>query len=239
MKKLHTDRGIQTLLIQGFQQWRKGKEELEIPDDEYRRIITSQNRIGWVELFRGQFSIAWSNAQSEYYRKSQSKHTGTFWTTAIINHIWGQWEHLWELRNEAQHGRDRSHRHAIRKKVALEKLRYIYERKDQYLPLDRDILLDSVEEHATKPLYVIENWIALNWEVLMASRISAENNAIQNVQPLTTYFTTTKTPDTNKKKHSEKKQYTPPTRKKKTRKMIIAQIKKTFHPITKFFTKAK
>ena len=228
LKLLKTEPGLAALLIMGITAWRNGDNEIPLDTDEHRGIISSQNRIGWVELFRGRFSNGWATLQSEFYHKSGLARTGDFWTSSVITTIWGEWEHLWDIRNDAQHGTDKRHRNTIRRQYALEKLRHIYNRRDDLLPIDRSLLYDSIEEHETKPTSTIENWINMHWDLFQASWQEAEKNSTANTNPITKFFHHNKpSQSTTSQLHNSTSQ----TKKHRSRKMIA----KLIHPITKFF----
>ena len=85
-----------------------------IYDDEFTRLITQQNQIGWHNIFLGRFSGEWEMLQENHYRtqpnyNSKKSPRGSRWQVAIIGTIWSQWYTVWVLRNSDVHGVDSTH----------------------------------------------------------------------------------------------------------------------------------
>ena len=102
--------------------------------------------------------------------------------------IWQQWDVLWKERNDIQHGTDPASRRLIRTQQALTELWHIYNRKHLYVPSDRNFLFETYEEHAAKPLYVVESWLAFYRGVFKSSMKEAERESTTHTKSLHTYF---------------------------------------------------
>jgi len=57
------------------------------------------------------------------------------------------------------HGRDTAEAIQLKRRYVIQDLTAIYESRDQLLPRDRDIVMESVEVHAQKTTRQIRNWI--------------------------------------------------------------------------------
>lgn len=93
---------------------------IAFPQDA-RRLIQSQNAIGWRQILRGCFSHEWQNIQNNYYmkHKAKSKYNGSQWQKQFITMIWEQWFQLWAIRNGEVHGTTTMLRaHAQRREMA-------------------------------------------------------------------------------------------------------------------------
>jgi len=82
-------------------------EELMSSDlpTQYQLLVTQQNWIGWIQIFRGHWSNKWKT-QHEKWRKSHSNvsryQQGENWLSGLREYYLGGWLYLWKLQNDKQ-----------------------------------------------------------------------------------------------------------------------------------------
>ena len=121
---------------------------------------------------------------------------GGAWTAAMICELWEQWFLVWTTRNDAVHGYDQMTRLTQIKIRNQQKLRAIYDKRDEMEPRVRDELLYSrVEEHLEHHTHSsIQNWIAVYESTITQSIKRAAMRAIQGTRPIRSYFATGRPP---------------------------------------------
>ena len=121
-------------------------------------------------------------------KKHQGRDDGNNWTTAVICECWTNWYSLWEMRNLVIHGRNVAEVNQLKRRYAVQDLNAIYEMRDQLLPRDRDLLMESAEVHATKTTRQIRNWITTFRPIIQHSVKTAAKHAITGVKSIREYF---------------------------------------------------
>lgn len=198
--KLHTRPKLRDLLLDGISGWFASPD----PDtyqlqqsgyaDEFKRLISQQNKIGWKHVFLGRFSMEWSNLQDIYYTTrpdSQQSRKGSTWQVAIINCLWDQWSALWDSRNKDVHGVDARQSASIARQNALRTLRELYDLRDQVEPSARELLMKDIRDHAARSTWHLKTWITINESTLRASYQRAKRLAISGMRSLRSYWSGT------------------------------------------------
>ena len=166
IEAFHTTHATHPLLHHVFRealtQWFQG----EAPDEvspvlfpaDVRKLILSQNAIGWRQIFRGRFSQEWQRIQTAYYlkhkHKSPSKRTGERWQKQFIITIWELWFRLWALRNGEVHGTTHETRSQAQRREVDRQLTEIYASR-MFMDPETQILLETSQDiQAQKPTHV-------------------------------------------------------------------------------------
>ena len=187
MKMLQTEPALQSLFLQGLKAWRNiNTLPVSHLPRELREVLQEQDNIGWRQIFNGRISSKWARIQEQF--ETTHNLPNQRWGSKIMEVIWQQWDVLWKERNDIQHGTDPASRRLIRTQQALTELRHIYNRKHLYVPSDRNLLFETYEEHAAKPLYVVESWLAFYCGVFKSSMKEAERESTTHTKSLHTYF---------------------------------------------------
>ena len=183
---------LQTILLDGLTEWLEGRTiSAAVYPPQYGHLIHQQTAIGWRQMFNGRLSAEWANLQDDHLHanKLASKtRSGTLWTTNIITAIWAQFEVIWKLRNEVIHGHDSHSRGLIRRQTAEFQLKSIYDRRAEYLPRDRKVLFESIDQHLQLPTTAILNWVIIHQPMFSDSRIQFRKNSTTGVREITHYF---------------------------------------------------
>ena len=117
----------------------------------YANLITNQNAIGWIQLYRARWTREWVHLQDDY--KSRHRHDfatglpGPSWVLGAGRLLIDQWLQLWKLRNSQRHGRDQATHAQTRQQVATSELHELYSYRDRVCPADRSLFHDSVVAH--------------------------------------------------------------------------------------------
>jgi hypothetical protein len=91
--------------------------QFEGPED-IQHLALEQERIGWHQLLFGKFVKEWRTVQEAYLAATKTPlkihNHGVRWTCHLIHAIWREVRQLWDIRNEARHGKDKDARYARR-----------------------------------------------------------------------------------------------------------------------------
>ena len=170
---------------QALEKWVNGEifDVTTVPS-KYHASFLSQNRIGWANWFRGRISKEFRSLLPQRDKKKG-------FLFLVINKTIDEWCILWKLRNDTVHGATSTARTTEKRNRIHAELEHIYARRDQYLEKDKDILLESVEEHKTLSLSSIQNWMLLYKHQLIESAKISKKMALKGVHLITNYFSFT------------------------------------------------
>ena len=193
-KQQHAPPDIVTAFINGWVSWMEN-EVVEIPPETSTAVQTAmrqQNEIGWHQLLHGRAVRAWRQTVAPPHtpRHGESKDsTETTWVTNMLDTIWTGWFNVWEARNEFVHGKTKTEKQDRKRAEIEQKIRMIYENKDKYLPSERRLLGDDVEEFIESKGYTaLANWERVWGPLLAKSAAECRLRALRGVRPIPTYF---------------------------------------------------
>ena len=160
--------------------------------ERYSKLIDSQNKIGWDQLYKGRWSTEWVRAHERFMQSqvhSGACKSASSWVLSIGRLLLDQWLELWKLRNEERHGKDKSQEDQIRQHRLHSELHELYTYKDQVCPTDRNIFHATAQDHLSQhtSLDIIENWISTYKESIKASAKQANTLGIQRNRTLFDY----------------------------------------------------
>ena len=161
--------------------------------ERYRTLITSQNSIGWDQLYKGRWSTNWKQAQDTFYHqrhRTQLVLSGQQWVLEMGRLMIDSWFELWKIRNEQRHGYEKTQQQQIKAVQLKTELQDIYTYRDKVCPDDTKLFHQNVEEHfSSHSLSSIETWIALHREAIKASAQQAARLGIQHNRTILDYPT--------------------------------------------------
>ena len=199
----HTQPALQRLLEDSLRQWMYYSLEEAVPYSprlaDYpralSRLIQSQTRIGWRQLFNGMFSREWSAHQDTHLFLSRDslpptarKLTGDVWQAKLISFLWDRWYQLWLIRNGALRGQDDATRQLADQRDIRRQLGAIYDQKHLMEPNVQELLCQDIQTHLQRPAWVTKNWLAIHVPLVQDSMRRVKTKAIQGVRSIRTYF---------------------------------------------------
>jgi hypothetical protein len=144
----------------------------------FRDIAVSQNRIGWMALFRGFWSHKWLDAHLAHVREvslrdptaqeKRSKHQDR-WLNTVSRFVMRKCHQLWKLRKNERHGVTPAEKAATLRVTAERELAAIYARRDDCEPRHRNLFLPTLVEHNRPTLSEIRNWISMHSLIIRIS----------------------------------------------------------------------
>ena len=142
------------LLITGLSKWLHNAPAI-FSDFKllYNSLIFCQTRIGWNQLFVGQFVLEWSNHQQDYLvlqSITSTKHSGTSWITGVTQILWMHVNSNWETRNADLHGIDETMRKQAQYPQAQREMEEIYSQCSLVQPCGCDVFYSNTNEHFQK-----------------------------------------------------------------------------------------
>ncbi|KAI2503536.1 hypothetical protein MHU86_10918 [Fragilaria crotonensis] len=197
--KWETRPGLRSILLDGIKGWFECDDpesyqlETAIYDDEYERLITQQNKIGWRHIFLGRFSCEWVDLQDAHYAtrpnyNSKKSKKGSKWQVAMIGRLWDNWYLLWESRNNDLHGADARLSALADRRNALQTLRELYALRNMYEPTVQELLMEDVRDHEAKSTWHIKTWLQINEPILRLSVKRATKLATSGMRSLKSYW---------------------------------------------------
>ena len=107
----------------------------------------------------------------------------------MLDTIWTEWFKVWEVRNKFVHGKTTTEKQERKQAEIEQKVRAIYESKEQYMPSERQLLGDSAEEFIkTRGYTALANWERVWGPLFAKSAAECRTKALQGVHTIPTYF---------------------------------------------------
>ena len=139
------DPALTNLLIKGIQAGLEQLNAMILPhtvSPHYQDLVHAQNEIGWLNLFRGRWAMAWRTCWSNSAAQ-RGDNQPTITASKIVKHcgqiLLSQWLNLWNLRNEECHGRDQEETKARIEQETQSMLQEIYSLRLGIMPVDQHI----------------------------------------------------------------------------------------------------
>ena len=140
----------------------------------YQHVITTQNKIGWDQVYRGRWSKTWISAQEAYQRRTSKNANSTLWMLGLGRLLIDQWLLVWHLRNEQRHGTDQLRHSQLQAQILHSQMRELYSYRHKVLPCDQHIFQESLESHIfNSSLDALESWIQTYQAAIQASLAQA------------------------------------------------------------------
>ncbi len=189
--KTATDPFLWQILESGIRRVQRGDvstiDERQYPTD-YQPLIQQQNRIGWIQLFRGRWVQQWGTLHEQWILgkdPSTIYKKGVDWTCAVGRVFMTSWLDLWHLRNTERHTRDETNRESNLRAIVCSQLIEIYSHRNSVRPVDRDLYqYATAEAHLNQgqSLEVLQDWCSDTYPAVLASvslaaRLGVQNNA--------------------------------------------------------------
>jgi hypothetical protein len=113
---------------------------------------------------------------------------GMSWSRSILSFVFTEWVTLWEARNKAVHGIDKSTRVQSKHSQALRELEILYSHRHNVLQRHRSLFYDNLAVHQEQPTRSIRQWLNSYKDLLLHSLKEAKIKSLQHVRPITNYF---------------------------------------------------
>ena len=134
-----------------------------------------QERIGWHQLLFGKFVKEWRTVQEAYLEATKTplkiNNHGVRWTCHLIHAIWREVRQLWDIRNEARHGKDKDTRYTRQHEQAARETQWLYKFRES-CPRNAQIIIfhPSLAVHMAveNDLQKLRGWLQLNRSTIPA-----------------------------------------------------------------------
>ena len=158
--------------------------------DNLRSISEQQTSIGWRQIFKGQFSLAWSIYQGRYYSRLDASTrtkvmTDQRWQTNLIKYIWNQWSLLWSMQNQDVHGADEATPRQIEREIVA---RELHDSKHLMEPRVQALLPSDMYQHFSQSTRLNKNWLHIHGPTMRESMKRAKDLAIRGTRSLRSFF---------------------------------------------------
>jgi hypothetical protein len=144
----------------------------------FHEIAQSQQRIGWMPIFRGFWSHKWLDAHISHVnsaslrdpkdQEQRSKHQDR-WLNKVSSFVMRQCHQLWLLRNIERHGVTPAEKAAALRTTAERELAQLYDRCADCEPRQRLLFCTTLAEHQCHNLTDIRNWISMHSSIIRIS----------------------------------------------------------------------
>lgn len=158
--------------------------------NRYHNLIQSQNKIGWLNLYRGKWSLEWRQLHNRYSARNAILHDGKTWVQKCGKYLIDRWLTLWKLRNDERHGADQIERRQKLKTTLTHQLEQYYSLQPEVVPFDRQLLFPftNAETHlqASTDMDGLQEWILDHTILAKASIQQAHQQQRQGTQDIRT-----------------------------------------------------
>ena len=162
----------------------------------YHNLITSQNTIGWIQLYRGRWSAEWANLHTAYTQDRQWKPelcNGTDWVSKCGDLLIEQWMNLWTIRNNERHGADEAQRRAKLTATLQQQMEHYYSQRNAVLPADKALLFPYADANShlksASNLEQLQEWILDNIPRTQASALQATRQHLLGTRDIRAWLT--------------------------------------------------
>ena len=185
-QSVHTDPVLVDILILGintsFDTVEFVKPELT---SKYDLLISSQDSIGWRNIFIGYFSSHLQTLQQEYLQTNHIDdvyYSSTHWTAKIISYFWEHWLNLWKLRNSYYHGRDKADKDLRLRAQTSAELEFLYQIKPHVEICNHDLYMESLSIHLMEPIGRQVLWLKMYKQLLLDSRAKLKQRTKEDIR---------------------------------------------------------
>jgi hypothetical protein len=145
----------------------------------FQAIAVSQNRIGWMAIFRGFWSHEWLVAHIAHVRsvplrdqkdqeETRNKHQGR-WLNSVSRFVMRKCHQLWKFRNNERHGVTPADKASALRITAERELAQLYDRQADCEPRHRNLFFTTLAAHNRQTLSEIRNWISMHSSIICIS----------------------------------------------------------------------
>jgi hypothetical protein len=144
----------------------------------FQDIAVSQNRIGWMSVFRGFGSKQWLEAHLSHVREvplwdpkdqaTRNKHQDR-WLNTVLQFVMRKCHQLWKLWNNERHGVTPAEKSTALRITAERELARLYDRRADCEPRHRNLFFETLETHHRQSLSKIRNWISMHSSIIRIS----------------------------------------------------------------------
>jgi hypothetical protein len=176
LTRLYTSHTLITFLKETLDRLLDGK--LISCTGTFHEIAKSQNRIGWMTIFRGFWSQKWLDAHIAHVKavplrdpkahNQRQKHQDR-WLNQVSSFVMRQCHELWLLRNTERHGLTPVEKAAALRTTAERELAILYSCCDDCKPRHRHLFFPTLVEHNRQTLTEIRNWISMHKSIIRIS----------------------------------------------------------------------
>ena len=151
-------------------------------------LISSQEDIGWEQLFLGRMSTLWQTLHMSHLvhqgYQITKRNSGTFWTASLIRIIWNHIHKVWIYRNEIRHGSSFSEQLEKQRQLCVAEVSMYYDYKSSgklSSNLPDHIFYPTLQEHLHKEskLSELDGWLS-NYRDLILSNVPTPLPTPQN-----------------------------------------------------------
>jgi hypothetical protein len=144
----------------------------------FQAIALSQNRIGWMSIFRGFWSHEWLDAHITHVRsvplrdqKAQETRNKNqdCWLNSVSRFVMRKCHQLWKLRNNQHHGVTPLEKASALRITAKRELAHLCAHRADCKPRHRNLVFTTLAAHNCQPLSEIRNWISMHSSIIRIS----------------------------------------------------------------------
>ena len=182
MRQLDTSPSLISLMQAGLTAYFNDTANEFQGNEDVMGLTAEQERIGWHQVLLGRMSCKWGQIQTHYLHSTQQTpqhhNHGSRWTQSMIQYIWHEVRLLWNIRNEARHGKDEETRQERELLQVQQETEWLYQSRPLCHPNIQSIIFHScVAEHfvVESSLQQLKAWIQLHKTTILSL---IESNAI-------------------------------------------------------------
>lgn len=127
------------------------------PVSDYKLLMQSQTKIGWINFLKGYPSKQWIYHQRRYNQEMyiEERPTDDMWLQHVYRILYTIYHDRWKTRNQIQHGIDQNYM----KKSLLQRIQTLYSFKQSLHTQDQHCFKKPVHEWETSHVTEMKKWI--------------------------------------------------------------------------------
>jgi hypothetical protein len=170
MKALEMKYDVEETFMTALCDWMENNEvDINKFSPRFKAALTSQDHIGWRQVFSGKLSQAWLRLQGDVTLKDGKVRNDYIWGASIVEILLGKIILLWKLRNDEVHRITEEIQEKRRKHRLVDKVKHLNEQRHNARPSDMGLFHENIDQY-------IEDSTART----LANYISSHSKAIKN-----------------------------------------------------------
>ena len=158
---------------------KRSLENINFPFQTYKRLIMSQQRIGWKFVHQGRLSLEWDRHQRRYLAAIGETEVGgePAWIQRLIYKVLDSHHQRWKQRCDELHNDSTLQQHT--KDLLFKRIQGLYTYKDKLLLQDRECFREDLDKWKTAKTSDLKSWITTHENHIRMCATMARKQVLQ------------------------------------------------------------
>jgi hypothetical protein len=147
MKALETKYKVEETFMTALCDWMENNEaDINKFPPRFKAALSSQDHIGWQQVFSGKLSQHWLRLQGDVTLKDGKVRNNYIWGASIVEILLGKIIELWKIRNDEVHGITEEIQEKRQKHRLVDKVKHLNEQKNNARPADMGLFHEKIDQ---------------------------------------------------------------------------------------------